>query len=135
MGSNFAVDVRRVSEMLELPLKLPNPDPVSQYRGEDGRPRTSEEQPYIYRLTRLGIVAEENGRGIEFADEISRAIWSGPPSHESDHLAKATDRAGLDLAELDRIALEEEVRIEGIIGQNQEDHAKAGHWCVPTCTH
>lgn len=64
--------------MLELPPKLPNPDPVLQYRGEDGRRRTSEEQPYTYRLKRLGFVAEEKGRGIEFADEILDYRFENP---------------------------------------------------------
>jgi 2-hydroxychromene-2-carboxylate isomerase len=100
----FQRDLARVAQFLELPLTWPNPDPVSQYRGDDGRPRTSDEQPHIHRLTRLGIVAEEQGNGIEFADEISRLIWQGTENwHEGDHLAQATQRAGLDLARMDGV--------------------------------
>ena len=55
-----AIDV--VAEFLELPLVWPNPDPVSQYRGEDGRPRTSEEQPHIHRPPRRGASAGEPAR-------------------------------------------------------------------------
>jgi 2-hydroxychromene-2-carboxylate isomerase len=135
-GPYFMIDVRRVAEMLGMEFKRPNPDPVSQYRGDDGRPRTSEEQPYIYRLTRLGVVAEEKGKGIEFADEISRTIWSGTENwHEGDHVANATARAGLDLDELDKIIVDDESRIEAVIAQNQADHEKAGHWGVPTCAY
>ncbi len=131
--SYFQRDLVRVAEFLELPLTWPNPDPVQQYLGDDGRPRTSEEQPHIHRLTRLGIVAEEQSRGIEFADEISRLIWQGTANwHEGGHLAEATERAGLDLAELDRVVAAEEDRIETRIEQNQADHEKAGHWGVPT---
>ncbi|MFB0970563.1 MAG: DsbA family protein, partial [Pseudomonadales bacterium] len=64
------VDVHRVAEFLEIPFVWPSPDPVNQYRGEDGRARTAEDQPYIYRLTRLGVVAAEAGKGIEFADAV-----------------------------------------------------------------
>ena len=34
--------------------------------------RIAAEQPYIHRLTRLGVEAERRGRGIEFAREVSR---------------------------------------------------------------
>lgn len=132
--SYFQRDLRRVAEYLELPLVWPNPDPVSQYLGDDGRPRTSEEQPHIHRLTRLGVVAEEQGRGIEFADEVSRLIWQGTQNwHEGNHLAEATARAGLDLEAMDRIAEAEVDRLEDVIEKNQQDHTAAGHWGVPTC--
>lgn len=130
----FQRDLTRVAEFLDLPLTWPNPDPVSQYRGDDGRPRTSESQPHIHRLTRLGVVAAEQGRGIEFADEVSRLIWQGTVNwHEGEHLALATQRAGLDLAAMDAVAAAEEARLESVIEQNQQDHEAAGHWGVPTC--
>ena len=47
--------------------------------------------------------------------------------------AEATARAGLDLAEMDRIQGQEEARLEAVIEQNQQDHEAAGHWGVPTC--
>jgi 2-hydroxychromene-2-carboxylate isomerase len=132
--SYFQTDLRRVAEYLELPLTWPNPDPVSQYPGDDGRPRTSESQPHIHRLTRLGVVAEEQGRGIEFADEVSRLIWQGTANwHEGEHLALATARSGLDLVELDAVVDAETERLEAVIEQNQQDHEAAGHWGVPTC--
>jgi len=132
--SYFQRDLRRVADFLELPLAWPDPDPVSQYRGDDGRPRTSAEQPHIHRLTRLGVVAEEQGSGIEFADEVSRLIWQGTGNwHEGEHLAEATARAGLALEELDEIAETQAERLEAVIEQNQADHEAAGHWGVPTC--
>jgi len=132
--SYFQRDLARVAEFLQLPLTWPDPDPVSQYRGEDGRPRTSESQPHIHRLTRLGVVAEEQGRGIEFADEVSRLIWQGTRNwHEGDHLAQASDRAGLDLKVLDAVVKTDTERLEASIEQNQHDHEAAGHWGVPTC--
>jgi 2-hydroxychromene-2-carboxylate isomerase len=132
----FQRDLARVAQFLELPLTWPNPDPVSQYRGDDGRPRTSDEQPHIHRLTRLGIVAEEQGNGIEFADEISRLIWQGTENwHEGDHLAQATQRAGLDLARMDSVLETDVDRLENVIERNEKAHEAAGHWGVPTCVY
>lgn len=132
--SYFMTDVFRVAEYLELPFVWPNPDPVGQYVDERGQRQTSEEQPYIHRLTRLGVLAEEHGRGIEFADEVSRLIWGGTVDwHEGEHLALAAERAGLSLDALDAQAKDEAQRLESVIEQNQEAHAAAGHWGVPTC--
>lgn len=132
--SYFQTDLRRCAEFLDMPIQWPKPDPVIQHRGEDGRPYTAEEQPYIYRLTRLGILAEEMGRGIEFADEMSRLIWTGTENwHEGDHMAKAAERAGLDLAEMDRTIDQEGDRLEREIRNNEQAHREAGHWGVPTC--
>ena len=134
--SYFMTDVFRVAEFLELPFTWPSPDPVIQLIDDDGRRQTAPEQPYIYRLTRLGILAEELGRGIEFADEISRTIWSGTEDwHESDHLAIAAEKAGLDLATMDKQLADETDRLEAEIQKNQLDHDAAGHWGVPTCTY
>ena len=131
--SYFGRDVFRVAEFLGLPFAAPRPDPVVQQIVE-GRPTTAAEQPYIHRLTRLGAVAAERGRGIEFADEVARVIWGGTPGwHEGSRLAEAAERAGLDLADLDKIAESEVERIEAVIAQNQADHEAAGHWGVPTC--
>ena len=129
----FMRDVHRVAEFLELPFRWPRPDPIVASMGDDGRPVTAEHQPYIHRLTRAGIVAEEQGRGLAFADEISRLIWSGTENwHEGVHLSEATARAGLDLSELDATAEAETERLEAVIAANQSDHEQAGHWGVPT---
>ena len=94
----------------------------------------SKEQPYIHRLTRLGVLAEERGHGIQFANEVSTMLWSGTENwHEGSHLADATARAGLDLAELDPLAETEAERLTAAIEQNQKDHETVGHWGVPTC--
>jgi len=130
----FMIDVHRVAEMLGLPFRWPSPDPVVQLPGPNGRPRTGEIQPYIHRLTRIGIVAEEQGQGIAFADAAARLIWGGTTNwHEGERLANAAREAGLELAELDRVAVRDVERIERLIAQNQTDHERAGHWGVPTC--
>jgi len=131
--SYFFKDVFRVAEFLGIPFQWANPDPIIQELGEDGRPRTAAEQPYIQRLTRLGVLAEERGRGIEFAEQISTLIWTTNGWNEGEHMAEAAQRAGLDLAELDAAAAAEAERIEAVITANEADHEAAGHWGVPTC--
>ena len=128
----FMIDVFRVAEYLGLPLEWPSPDPiVAEIR--DGRQIFADEQPHIHRLTRLGVLAEEAGHGIELADEVSRLIWGGQRDwNEGDHLPRAVGRAGLDLEKLDARAQEDAERLETVIDKNQQDHEAAGHWGVPT---
>lgn len=124
-------DTYRIAEMQGLPYRWPRPDPV--VVDPDTRAATPN-QPYIHRLTRLGCAAADAGHGLEFLDQVSRLIWSGETMnwHEGDHLAKATERAGLDLAVLDlEIALQPE-KYEAVIQANQKAHQEAGHWGVPT---
>lgn len=128
-------DVFRVAEFLEIPFAWPNPDPVVQIN-EDGKFRTGKDQPYIHRLTKLGVVAANQGKGIEFADEVSTLIWAGTQDWDKgDALAKATIRAGLDLESMDQIVNLDGDNLEAQIQKNQEDHQKAGHWGVPTCVY
>ncbi len=130
----FMRDLRRVADFLELPLTWPDPDPVASRRAEGQLPDYDVPQPHIHRLTRLGVLAEERGHGLDFAHETSALIWGGTKEwHEGEHLAKATARAGLDLAELDEAAASETERLDAAIETNQADHEAAGHWGVPTC--
>ncbi len=134
--SYFMTDVFRAAEFLDLPFSWPKPDPVNQYIDEEGLRQTAKDQPYIERLTRLGVLAAELGRGIEFADEVSGLIWGGTVNwHEGDLLAEATARAGLNLEELDKRLSAEGDRLEAVIEDNQGAHAEAGHWGVPTCAY
>jgi 2-hydroxychromene-2-carboxylate isomerase len=130
--SYFMTDLQRVAAFLELPLTWPKPDPVNQLN-ENGKMKTAEDQPHIYRLTKLGIVAQDLGKGIEFADEVSSLIWGGTQNwHEGDHLSQAANRSGLDLAEMDTVVMSDSEGLEAKIQNNQLDHEKAGHWGVPT---
>jgi 2-hydroxychromene-2-carboxylate isomerase len=130
----FGRDVFRVAQFLGLPFAAPRPDPIAQEWGPDGRPKTAEHQPYIQRLTRLGVLAEERGKGLVFANEVAGLIWGGTENwHEGTHLAEAAQRVGLDLAELDKLVETESARLEAQIEANQADHEAAGHWGVPTC--
>jgi 2-hydroxychromene-2-carboxylate isomerase len=123
-------DAFRCAEFLGLPLKWPRPDPVVMDFATRTYPR---EQPYIYRLSHLGQLAAEQGRGLAFIDEVSSLIWGGSVTgwNEGDHLAQATARAGLDLAEMDARALAEADRLDAAIEANQIAQREGGHYGVP----
>ena len=124
-------DTYRLSQMLGMPYRWPRPDPVVV---DPSTRAATPNQPYIHRLTRLGCAAAEEGRGLDFLNEVSRVIWCGQIEnwHEGDHLAKAAQRAGLDLAALDAKIAADPDKYEAIIQANQKAHADSGHWGVPT---
>ncbi len=123
-------DAVRVAERLEIPFTYPNPDPVVFDPASGSFPW---EQPYIHRLTRLGVAAAERGDGLAFLDELSQVIWGGTQNwHLGMHLAEAAERAGFDLSELDTaIESDPDGFMQGI-EENQTALQAAGHWGVPT---
>jgi 2-hydroxychromene-2-carboxylate isomerase len=124
-------DTMRIAEFQGIDYGWPRPDPIVQ---EFPSRAIAKEQPYIHRLTRLGIEASRRGKGLAFINEVSQIIWNGKIAgwNEGSHLAEATARAGLDLGELDPLVEREAAAMDAIIAKNQEDHLAAGHWGVPT---
>ena len=125
----IVMDSQRRAEYLGIPFTFPaRPDPVVQ----DWKTLTvPAEQPYIYRLCKLGVEAQRRGKGLEVAAVISRLIMGGTENwHEGDHLANAVASTGLDLAELDATIDQGDHLAE--IEQNQLALEAAGHWGVPT---
>jgi 2-hydroxychromene-2-carboxylate isomerase len=91
----------------------------------------AEEQPYIFRLSKLGVEAQRQGTGIEFAASVSRLIWGGTVNwDQGDYLANAAAEAGLDLAAMEQ-ALANGNHFEEV-EDNQKALDAAGHWGVPT---
>jgi 2-hydroxychromene-2-carboxylate isomerase len=131
--SYLMMDTRREAEFLGLPFRWPRPDPVYMDMATGTYPK---DQPHIHRLTRLGVLAAEAGRGLAFLQEVSAMIWSGQVDnwHEGDHLAEATRRAGLDPKVLfDRVEAESD-RLHAVIEENQGAQRQAGHYGVPMIT-
>jgi 2-hydroxychromene-2-carboxylate isomerase len=124
-------DTMRIAQHLGIDYGWPRPDPIVQ---DYATRQVAAEQPYIHRLTRLGVAAAERGRGLPFIAEVSQVLWNGKIAgwHEGAYLADASARAGLDLAELDAIVSRDAARFDAAIAKNQEDHLAAGHWGVPT---
>ena len=86
--------------MLVIPFRWPRPDPVVQ---DMATREIAKEQPYIHRVTRMAQAAHRRGKSFAFADEVSHIIWSGEVDdwHIGNHLSDASERAGLDFAELE----------------------------------
>ncbi len=121
-------DVPRLAEMLQIPMGPPTPDPIVQ---DIATRKIAADQPYIFRLLRLGALACERGKGLSFIYEVSRVIWSGTPWNEGSGLEDAVARAGLDLAEMDAAIEADPARFDAMIEQNEKDQQEAGHWGVP----
>ena len=123
-------DMFRVAQFHGIPFGPPRPDPIVQ---NVMTRQIAEEQPYIYRLTRLGQAATRLGKGLAFAHEVGMLIWGGAENwHEGDHLAGAAMRAGLDLSELDAEAIADAEALDAEIHANQAALEAGGHWGVPT---
>ncbi len=127
----FLRDSAREAAFRGLPFRRPQPDPIVQ---DSKTLAIAEHQPYAHRLGRLGVAASERGRGLAFCSEVSRVLWDGSVDnwHQGDHLARAAERAGLDLAELDRVVAAEPERHETVLAANDVALRTAGHWGVPT---
>jgi 2-hydroxychromene-2-carboxylate isomerase len=126
----LARDTKRIAEMAGIPYRWPRPDPIVQTRETR---EVAAEQPYIMRVSRLGALATERGRGFAFVRAASFMMWSGETDnwHEDGRLAACADTAGLDGAALERDAEAEAARLDAVIAENEAAQDAAGHWGVP----
>ncbi len=123
-------DMIRVAQFHDISFAAPKPDPIVQNMMTR---EIAQEQPHIFRLTRLGQAAARRGKGLAFADEVSRLIWGGTAGwNEGEHLAGAAVNAGLDLGELSAEAEVDAEALDSEIAANQQALESAGHWGVPT---
>lgn len=126
-------DVRRVAEYLDLPFRFPRPDPIVQ----DLETRAiSPDQPYIRRITRLGVAAAKRGpqAGMDFILHVTAALWGERVEnwHLDENLGPIVARAGLDLAELTAEIEADPDGFDALIEANQQALEDCGHWGVPT---
>jgi 2-hydroxychromene-2-carboxylate isomerase len=129
-GRYIGMDWVRRAQMLGMPHRWPSPDPIVQ---DLKTYRIAAEQPYIHRLTHLGVEAERRGHGLDFAFEVSHVVFGGTRDwHLGDHLAQAAQRAGLDLAELDAAITAPDATHAAEVEASQAALTAAGHWGVPT---
>ena len=123
-------DMFRVAQFHGIPFGPPRPDVIVQNLATR---KIADEQPYVFRLTRLGQAAARKGKGLAFAHEVAALIWGGAENwHEGEHLAGAAERAGLNLAELDAEAVADAETLDAEIHANQAALEAGGHWGVPT---
>jgi len=122
------MDAFRRAEFLGLKIGFPSPDPIVQNLETF---EVSEEQPYIYRLTGLGVEAERRGKGVDLAYYVSHLIWGeGPGWDDGDRLSEAVAKAGLDLTELEASIASNDPMKD--VDANHAALEAAGHWGVPT---
>lgn len=121
-------DAFRRAEFLGMTIVAPSPDPIVQNLETF---QVADEQPYIYRLTGLGVEAERRGKGIDLAYHVAHLIWAEEPGwDQGDRLANAVAKAGLDLGEMEAALAGYDPL--GDINANHEGLEAVGHWGVPT---
>jgi 2-hydroxychromene-2-carboxylate isomerase len=123
-------DTFRISQIENVPYRWPRPDPIVM---DIANGEVAAEQPYIYRVSRMGVAAARAGKGFEFVRRAGRAIWSGEIDnwHEGEHLSQAAAEAGLDPHEIERVVKERADDLDEEIARNEADQKRAGHWGVP----
>jgi len=122
-------DTRRTAEYLGMAIASPDPDPVDFDRALSG---FSQEQPRIERLMRLAAAAQEQGRALEFIDQVSRLLFGGTTGWDTgDHLQQAAEWAGLVLTDLEARIETDHDQLDQIIEANHRAQQAAGHWGVP----
>ncbi|MEM7570436.1 MAG: DsbA family protein [Pseudomonadota bacterium] len=129
--SYLLLDVARTAEMEGIPFGRPDPDPIVM---EKSRKVAAPEQPYIYDITRMAMVAAEEGDAFPLVVAISTLIYAGTVRgwHEGSHLETATTAAGYDYAHLRGAARDNAEALDAQIAQHDADLSAAGHWGVPT---
>lgn len=122
-------DTFRISQMNGIPYRWPRPDPIVMDHAAN---EVAREQPYIFRVSRLGVLAARAGKGFAFARRASHKIWSGEVDnwHEGAHLSDALREAGLDAPAIEA-ELADPAGIDAEIDANIAAQKTAGHWGVP----
>lgn len=124
----LAKDCKRIAEMNDIPYRWPRPDPIVQ----DRETRTvAADQPHIMRVSRMGALAAERGKGFEFVRNASFMMWSGHVDgwNEGGQLEGCANAVGLN--DLERDAAKDAARLDAIIEANEAAQHTAGHWGVP----
>lgn len=123
-------DTFRIAQMNAIPYRWPRPDPIVM---DVAAGEVAAEQPYIWRVSRLGIAAARAGRGFEFVRAAARKIWSGEVDnwHEDAHLHDALLSAGLDADAVEADVAVNAAELDAEIAINVAEQRNAGHWGVP----
>jgi 2-hydroxychromene-2-carboxylate isomerase len=124
----LAKDCKRIAEMNGIPYRWPRPDPIVQDRETRD---VAKDQPYIMRVSRLGALAAERGKGFSFIRAASHMMWSGEVDdwHATGKLEARANAAGLPNLEQDAAVSAQ--RLDAIIETNEAAEHTAGHWGVP----
>ena len=127
--TSLLMDIKRKSKKLNMPMNLPiKPDPIKQNIITG---KISNDQPYIFNICNMSQLMCNRGKGIEFAYELSKLIWSVKNWNNDELLKPLLAEFGEDLDEVrESINLNKKTLIEEI-EMNQLDQKEAGHHGVP----
>ena len=126
---NTAFDIKSKAKKLNMPFYSPNPDPIQQSYITG---KINKDQPYIFDICHLGMVAEFHNRGIEFAHEVSHLIFGTKSGwNDESNLRQAAANVGLDFNKMQQEVSEREDEIVNAITTNQNLQQQAGHHGVP----
>lgn len=120
-------DAPREAERLGIALAAPNPDPLDM---DMTTGVVAPDQPLMKRAMNLAIAAIEAQKGLEFAQALSRRIWSGELWSGDDALDAVCRAAELDLKSLEQWVGEHDAEIDQTIEANEAEQVKH-HWGVP----
>lgn len=121
-------DVMREAERLGIAFSWPKPDPVKM---DMATGKVDPEQPLMTRLMGLAIAACRADRGLEFAQAVSRRIWTGAENwDETGPLGEAAQEAGLSLSKLEDWSAGRREEIEKAVAENESEQLKF-HWGAP----
>jgi len=149
-----AWDSERQGKYLGVPFNFPVPDPVWQVwnpGSEVPGPKNwlsthpPEKQPYVFWLTRLACYASQQGKAIDFVNQVSYLIWSGVVSpvskvgstdpakgHWPNYVKEYTNRVdGLDYDEAIAYIRKNPEEVDQCWIDNAEGMARTGHGGVP----
>lgn len=127
------VDAHRVAEFHGIPFRRPKPEPVTQdvYPLPEATLGIAKEQPMMWRLTRLSAAAQDQGKGLEFLNQVNRMIWDGSTDNWQDHVVEYMVLAGMDGEATDRDIAKNPDKYDAILDKNQVAHHDTGHGGVP----
>ena len=151
-------DTERQGKYLGTPFNYPVPDPIwqvwnpgSDVPGPENWLFTHppEKQPYVFWLTRLACYAEQQGKALDFINEVSYLIWSGvvhptnpnaaddpAKGHWPNYVKEYMNRVdGLDHDEAIAYIRENPEEIDQRWIDNAEGMARTGHGGVPLMVH
>jgi len=127
--ASVMVDIKTKAKKLNMSLNLPiKPDPIKQNTITG---KISDNQPYIFDVCHMGQLMCNRGKGMEFAYELSKAIWSVKNWNSDQILENVFTEFGEDLQEVRDSIKQHESQLIEEIEINQIDQKEAGHHGVP----
>ncbi|MEZ5939040.1 MAG: DsbA family protein [Hyphomonadaceae bacterium] len=126
----LARDCKRVAEMNGVPYRWPRPDPIVQDRETR---EVAADQPYIYRVSRMGVAASRAGKGPRIRAPGVPMMWSGETDnwHQGDHLANCLREVGLNPETVEADIGANPDPFDAHLAANEQAQTDAGHWGVP----